>query len=101
MAYSPGLAESWGLDDRGGPAGNPSHPSTVRNRILASGPQDFQAVFDLLDAFDLAHRFLGHLLLKVRPHRALEDDAAALGFEPQRAAVDIGIGLNGLIDSVG
>jgi len=72
-----------------------------RSWILALGPENFQAIFDVLDAFDLANGFLSHLLLEVRADRALEDDAAALGFEPQGAAVDVGVGLDGLVNAVG
>ena len=66
---------------------------------ISLGPQHFQAIFDLLDAFDLADGFLSHLLLEVRFDRALQDDPVALGFEPQGAAIDVRIGLDGLIDA--
>jgi hypothetical protein len=72
-----------------------------RGNALALAPRDFEAVLDLLDPFDVPENFLGHLLLEVRLHRALEHDAAPLGFEPQSAAPHVGTGLEGLIDTLG
>src|SRR2546428_2318181 len=74
-----------------------SHSAIATPHFLR--PQNFQAVVDLLDALDLADRFLGHLLLKVRLDGALQHHATALGFKPQRATIDVGAGLDGLIDA--
>src|SRR5262245_4004438 len=102
MAYSPELAESWAAARAEIGSANAATPLRSSNRpIVTLGPQNFQAILDLLDAFDLADGFLGHLLLKVRADRALEDDTAALGLEPEGAAVDIGVRLDGLIDPNG
>ena len=54
-------------------------------------PTNFQFVGDLLDARHAADRFLGHLLLIIRPHRAAKRHAAFAGLETQRSGGDVGI----------
>ena len=65
-------------------------PQKIREYRLRS-PTNFQFVGDLLDARHAADRFLGHLLLKKRPHRAAQRHAAFAGLETQRSGGDVGI----------
>jgi hypothetical protein len=54
-------------------------------------PANFEFVGDFFDARHAADRFLGHLFLKERSHRAAERHAAFIGLEPQRFGSDVGI----------
>src|SRR5205823_11675901 len=88
--YSPVQSQSWPGE----------YLLSFRNPHL-SGPQHFQAILNLSNAFHLADRFLGHLLLEIRLYRSLQHHSAAVSLEPQQAAVHMRVGLNGLIDAVG
>ena len=62
---------------------------------------DFQAVVDQLDPFDPTEKLLGHLLLIPGADVPVQHDPAAVGFEAEGAAGEIGVGDEGVINPLG
>lgn len=63
-------------------------------------PGDFQVVANLVDARDLSDAFLSHLLLEERSDLAFQNHLALFGFESQRVPLEMGIVMNGLLETL-